>query len=95
MFIVLLRFSENKARAGEFMDGHKAWIQRGFENGTFVLMGSLQPNLGGALVAHDTTLSELESFVGEDPFVVEKIVTPEILEITASRADDRLSFLIG
>lgn len=95
MFIVLLRFSENKARAGEFMDGHKAWIQRGFETGTFVLMGSLQPNLGGALLAHDTTLSDLESFVGEDPFVVEKIVTPEILEISASRADERLSFLIG
>ncbi|NRG16722.1 hypothetical protein HPQ64_03350 [Rhizobiales bacterium] len=95
MFIVLLKFSENKARAGEFMDDHKAWIQRGFENGTFVLMGSLQPNLGGALLAHDTTLSDLESFVGEDPFVVEKIVTPEILEITASRADERLSFLIG
>lgn len=95
MFVVLLKFTENKARAGELMDGHKGWIQRGFEAGTFVLMGSLQPNLGGALVAHDTTRAELEAFVAEDPFVAEGIVTPEILEIAASRADERLSFLVG
>jgi uncharacterized protein YciI len=95
MFVVLLKFSENKAQAGEFMDGHKAWIQRGFEHGTFVLMGSLQPNLGGALLAHGTTRAELEDFVAEDPFVAKRIVTPEILEITASTADERLSFLLS
>lgn len=95
MFVVLLKFTENKTRAGEFMDGHKAWIRRGFDKGTFVLIGSLMPNLGGALVAHDMTLAELEAFVAEDPFVAEKIVTPEILEIAVSRADERLSFLLG
>ena len=38
------------------MDGHKEWIKRGFDDGVFVLVGSLQPSLGGGIVAHNTSL---------------------------------------
>ena len=94
MFIVLLRLSSDKDRAGQFMEGHKAWLKRGFDDGVFLLAGSLKPNLGGGIVAHNTTLSELESRVREDPFVAENIVSVDILEISPSRADERLSFLL-
>ena len=93
MFIVLLKFSDNKAQASQFMEGHKEWIQRGFRDGVFLLVGSLQPNLGGGIVTHNTSLSELQSRVNEDPFVVEKVVSAEILEITPSKTDERLQFL--
>jgi uncharacterized protein YciI len=95
MFVVLLRFSNNKGRAGQFMEGHKAWIKRGFDDGVFLLAGSLQPGLGGAILAQDTSLEELESRVNEDPFVVEDVVSADILEITPSTADERLKFLLG
>ena len=54
MFIVLLKFSDNKGKASQFMEGHKEWIKRGFEDGVFLLVGSHQPNLGGGIVAHNT-----------------------------------------
>ncbi len=95
MFIVLLKFSSNKAQARQFMESHNEWIKRGFGDGVFVLVGSLQPNLGGAIVAHNTTLSELQSRVNNDPFVAENVVSAEILEITPSKADERLKFLLG
>jgi uncharacterized protein YciI len=94
MFIVLLKFSANKAKAGQFMDGHKAWLKRGFDDGVFLLAGSLQPNLGGGIVAHNVALPALQSRVNDDPFVAENVVNAEILEIAPSRADDRLSFLL-
>ena len=94
MFVVLLKFSDNKAKAGQFMDGHKEWIKRGFDDGVFLLAGSLQPDLGGGIVAHNTSLADLQSRVNKDPFVVEKVVQAEILEITPSKSDARLSFLI-
>jgi uncharacterized protein YciI len=94
MFIVLLRFSANKANAGQFMEGHKAWLKRGFDDGVFLLAGSLQPNLGGGILAYAASLAELQSRVRDDPFVAEDVVTPEIVEIAPSRADDRLSFLL-
>ena len=49
MYIVFLRFADNKARAGEFMDGHNAWLRQGFADGVFLLAGSLQPGLGGGM----------------------------------------------
>jgi uncharacterized protein YciI len=95
MFVVLLTFSDNKAQAGRFMDGHKAWIARGFDDGVFLLVGSLQPNAGGGIVAHNTSLADLQSRVNDDPFVAEGVVSAEILEIAPARADERLQFLLG
>ena len=95
MFIVTLKFSANKSNAGQFMDGHKEWIKRGFDDGIFLLAGSLQPNLGGGLLAHNTSLSDLQNRVNEDPFVVEDVVTAEILEITPAKTDERLEFLVA
>jgi uncharacterized protein YciI len=95
MFVVSLKFSANKGRANQFMDGHKEWIKRGFDDGVFLLVGNLQPNLGGGIVAHNTSLSDLESRVNDDPFVAENVVTAEILEIAPSKTDERLQFLLG
>jgi len=95
MFIVLLKFSGNKAQAGQFMEGHKEWIKRGFDDGVFVMAGSLQPNQGGGILAHNTSLPDLQTRVNADPFVAQNVVTAEILEITPSKTDDRLKFLLG
>lgn len=95
MFVVLLKFSDNKAKAGQFMEGHKEWIKRGFDDGVFLLVGSLQPNLGGGVVAHNTSLPDLHSRLNDDPFVAENVVKAEILDISPSRADARLNFLLG
>ena len=95
MFIVLLRFSDNKGQAGQFMEGHNQWIRSGFDDGVFLVVGSLQPNAGGGIVAHNTTLADLENRVKDDPFVAENVVSAEILEITPARADERLGFLLG
>ncbi|MEQ8695781.1 MAG: hypothetical protein RLT05_04390 [Bauldia litoralis] len=95
MFVILLRFTGDKSQAGAFMDGHNAWIRRGFDDGVFLVVGSLQPNQGGGIVAHNTSLPELRDRVSADPFVAEKLVTPEILEIAPARADERLQFLVN
>ena len=94
MFLVLLKFSANKGQAVQFMAGHKEWIKRGFDDGVFLLVGSLQPNVGGGIVAHNTSLSELQHRVNDDPFVAQNVVSVEILEVTPSKADERLKFLL-
>ena len=94
MFIVLLKFSDNKGRAGEWMAGHKQWLQRGFDDGVFLLAGSVQPNQGGAVLAHRTSLSALQERVNSDPFVVHDVVNAEVIEIRPSRVDERLQSLL-
>jgi len=95
MFIVLLKFAANKAQAGQFMDDHKEWLQRGFDDGVFLVAGSLQPGLGGGIVAHDLSRDGLDARVSDDPFVKEDVVSAEILEIDPAKADDRLTFLLS
>jgi uncharacterized protein YciI len=94
MFIVQLKFSANKSQAGQFMEGHNEWIKHGFEDDVFLLVGSLQPNLGGGVIAHNTTLAELQARVNEYPFVAENIVNAEIIELTPAKVDERLNFLL-
>ncbi|MEP3049523.1 MAG: YciI family protein [Roseibium sp.] len=93
MFVVTLKFSDNKTEAGAHMAGHKDWIQQGFAKGLFLMVGSLQPNQGGGILAHNTSREDLEAFVQEDPFVSENVVTAEVMEITPARVDNRLEFL--
>jgi len=95
MFVIFLKFSENKSKAGEFMDGHNQWVKQGFEDGKFLLVGSLQPNLGGSVIAHNSSLADLQKRVNLDPFVSENIVTAEILEIEPKKTDERLNFLMS
>jgi uncharacterized protein YciI len=94
MFIVLLKFSDNKGQAGQFIEGHNEWIKDGFDDGVFLLVGSLQPESGGVIVAHDTSIADLQIRVSNDPFVAENVVSAEILEITPSKSDERLQFLL-
>ena len=92
MFLVLLRFAD-KAAAADRLAAHNAWIRRGFDDGTFLLVGSIPPGIGGAILAHGDTRSDLEWRVAEDPFVAERVVTPEIIEIAPNMTDERLRFL--
>jgi len=94
MHILFLRFTERKSEAGKFMQGHKDWIQRGFDAGDFLLTGSLQPQMGGVILTDRISREELAQLVEQDPFVEQGIVIPEIVELSPSRVDERLGFLL-
>lgn len=92
MFVITLRFAD-KTKAPQFLDGHNAWISQGFDDGVFLLVGSLQPNAGGAILAHNASPEEIAARVQADPFVAEGVVSAEILAVAPGRTDDRLAFL--
>lgn len=93
MFIVQLEFSTNKAEAPQHMAAHQQWIQRGFDDEVFLLVGSIKPGIGGVLLAHNTTADDLRQHIAADPFVAADVVTAEIIEIAVGQTDDRLKFL--
>lgn len=95
MILVLLKFSDNKALAPQHMPGHKLWIQQGIEEKVFVLVGSLQPNQGGAVLMHGLSREQAEKRVSLDPFVEHQVVTPEYVEISPSASIEKLSFLLS
>lgn len=92
VYCVLLRFAD-KSAAPIHMAGHRDWIERGLSDGPLLLAGSLDPGLGGAVLAAGDDRAAIEAFIAEDPFVEHGVVHPEILEISPSRLHPRLAFL--
>jgi len=93
MYIVTLSLTAQKSKAPEFMAAHNAWIARGFDEGVFLLVGSLKPQGGGAILVAGSDRAALEQRIADDPFVQEGIAIPEIQEIAPARTDERLSIL--
>ncbi|MCV2886894.1 YciI family protein [Ruegeria aquimaris] len=94
MFMIFMKFSTNKSRAPEFIAGHVDWLKQGFDNGVFDIAGSLQPQLGGGILARAASRAEVEARVAADPFVIEDVVSAEILELTPSRTSADFAFLL-
>lgn len=94
MLVITLRFAD-KTKAPQLMDGHNAWIKRGLGDGVFLMVGSLQPNAGGAILAHNATSEEIMARVNDDPFVANGVVRAEVMTIAPNRMDERLAFLEG
>jgi len=95
MFLILLRFSDNENQAARHLAGHKQWLRRGFQDGVFLLAGSLNPGVGGGILAQGASRDVIEQRVKEDPFVASEIVEAEILDFDPGMAADRLQFLIS
>lgn len=94
MFVVQLKFSTNKALAGEWMNAHKAWLQKGFDEGVFIASGSLQGQQGGCVLARGLSRTALDQRLSEDPFVANDVVRAEVIDFAVSKTDSRLSVLM-
>jgi uncharacterized protein YciI len=94
MHAVFLRLSSHKAQAALHMAGHKAWLQAGFDDGIFLLTGNLPEGAGGVILAHGISHADLQARVAKDPFVAAGVVSAELTDITVSRTDDRLRWLL-
>jgi len=93
MYVIQLHFAANKARAKDFMSAHNSWLQQGFDDGVFILAGSIDTAKGGAILAHNESLIEVTARIAQDPFVQNDVVSPKIISISASKTDPRLAFL--
>lgn len=76
------------------MTAHGDWLQRGFDDGVFILAGRILPQDGGSILAHNISRDALVALISEDPFVKNNVVAAEILETLPTMTDDRLKFLL-
>jgi uncharacterized protein YciI len=47
------------------------------------------------VLAQGESLEAIQARVGRDPFVANDVVKPDIVDVSPSRADPRLEFLLG
>ncbi|MEX0304119.1 MAG: YciI family protein [Leisingera sp.] len=93
MYFILLTFAAQKERLAEYLEGHKAWLQQGFEDGVFLAAGSMTDGEGGAILAVGESEDALFARVAQDPFVSGGVVEPEVIGVAPTMMDPRLDFL--
>jgi uncharacterized protein YciI len=54
---------------------HRAWLQKGYDLGLFLVSGPKDPPVGGYLVARAESAAALEAMFREEPLNVEKLAT--------------------
>jgi uncharacterized protein YciI len=66
----LLPFAE-LGKLGNLADEHRAFVQRGYDNGDFLFSGPQVPADGGMLVVRAQSREKLDELMAEEPFVRE------------------------
>ena len=95
MYIVFLRFAQNRAQAGQWMAEHNKWLADSFASGDFLIAGSLENAQGGVLIARDMDHSALLDRVRQDPFVLHGVVAAEVHGFKPSRLAEGLSAVVA
>lgn len=64
-----------------YLDAHKQWLVRGFNEGKILFAGPLSNGAGGYILFQGDSTSEVQNFLQNDPFIMHNIVDAEIIGI--------------
>jgi uncharacterized protein YciI len=95
MFVIVLRYVQPLSEVDRLAPAHFEHLDTYYEQGIILVSGRRVPRVGGVIIAHGTTLAEVESMMRADPFVSEGIATYEIIEFSPGKTDPRLADVIS
>lgn len=90
MFLLLSRYLKTIEEIERVLPEHRAFLDRHYAAGHFVVSGPLEPRTGGVIVTCTMPRAQLESILADDPFVLEAISAYEILEFRPTKRHDAL-----
>lgn len=85
MFLLLSRYLKPTEEVDRFIPEHRAFLDRYYDSGLFIVSGPQEPRVGGVIVTVDAPREAIDAALAEDPFVRERISEYEIIEFTATK----------
>src|SRR3990167_3644511 len=73
MFLILLTYKKPLAEVDRFVAEHRAFLERHYASGHFLLSGRKEPRTGGVILATAARRCDIEDIVRRDPFHREEI----------------------
>jgi uncharacterized protein YciI len=74
-FIVEINYTVPTEQLGDMTDQHRAFLQKGYDQGWLLCSGPRVPRTGGIVVARAPTLEDLQSFFANDPYKLSGMAT--------------------
>lgn len=88
MFLVLSRYLKSTEDVDRVLPEHRAFLDRHYASGEFIVSGPMEPRVGGVILTADMPRIRLDTLMAQDPFVREEISSYEIVEFRATKQQE-------
>lgn len=95
VFLLLSRYIKPLEDVDGLLPEHRAFLDRHYAAGHFILSGPLEPRTGGAILAVAATRDEVAAILDEDPFVRDGVSEYDIIEVRLTRNIPALNEVLG
>lgn len=90
LFVIDLEYTADLKEVEPLFEGHMAFIDKYYENSTFLASGPKVPRTGGVVLATSDSRETIEQLLKEDPFYEAKVVKYTVTEFFPRRTTDGL-----
>jgi uncharacterized protein YciI len=80
MFLILLQYIRPVAAIEHYMYQHRAFLDKYYKSGQFILAGRRKPKSGGLILCKASSRREVEQIMSEDPLDKFQLALHEIIE---------------
>jgi uncharacterized protein YciI len=87
VFIISLTYIVPLATVDEFIEEHRAFLNKYFNSKNIIASGRKVPRNGGVILLHATDLTEVNSIIKADPFYLANIAKYEVIEFIPTLAN--------
>lgn len=94
MFIVMVNYIKPIEIVDEFLKPHNEYLDKYYSNKKFIFSGRRNPRVGGIIVSGVSSSEEIEAIIKEDPFYKHSIAEYEFIDLTPTKWDAALDFLL-
>ncbi|MFC5472764.1 YciI family protein [Paraherbaspirillum soli] len=82
MYLVMLHYIQPLEIVDRWRDAHRAFLDRHYASGDFLLSGPKVPRTGGVIMVKDVGAERLKQIFEQDPFQQQRIAEYEIVEFS-------------
>lgn len=93
MYIVSLTYNRPMEDVDAELAAHIAWLDKYFDDGTFIAAGRKDPRTGGVILVRDIDRAQLDDILSEDAF--QKVADYEVTKVNMTRGSADFSALVG
>jgi uncharacterized protein YciI len=86
MFFLNVSYIKPEEMVTPHREGHVAWVQKYFDEGTFLMSGPKKSKLGGVILAKSIDKNLLKKIIDEDPYVAADVAEYQIIDFTSRLA---------
>lgn len=84
-FLVEIRYLKSFDSFGEMVTKHRAYLQKGYDQGMLLMSGPRADKSGGLCIARAADEESLRAFFEQDPYKLEKLAEHVIIPFTAAK----------